>query len=88
MDTTTNKPAGTMDKHIYKLNKVIIDSVYDIICFLYPVKGTGTSCDFAHFYILETVTRLLYFGYLSVMHLRKTFGERYDSILECMRRSR
>jgi ubiquinol oxidase len=80
---TTNKPAGTMDERIYKLNKVIIDSVYDIICFLYPVKGTAR--DFARFYVLETVARVPYFGYLSVMHLRETFGERYDSMSERMR---
>jgi ubiquinol oxidase len=80
---TTNKPAGTMDERIYKLNKVIIDSVYDIICFLYPVKGTAR--DFARFYVLETVARVPYFGYLSVMHLRETYGERYDSMSERMR---
>jgi ubiquinol oxidase len=75
--------AGTMDERIFKLNKTIIDSVYDIICFLYPVKGTAR--DFARFYVLETVARVPYFGYLSVMHLRETFGERYDSMSERMR---
>jgi len=48
--------------------------LYDIICFFYPVKGTKR--DFARFYVLETVARVPYFAYLSVMHLRETFGER------------
>src|SRR5210317_1245096 len=30
---------GTMDEGIFKFNKQLIDTVYDIICFLYPVKG-------------------------------------------------
>lgn len=67
------KPA-MMDGGIYTFNKVLIDSVYNIICFFYPV--TGTDRDFARFYVLETVARVPYFAYLSVMHLRETFGER------------
>lgn len=63
-----------MDEDIYKFNKVVIDTVYEIICFFYPVKGTKK--DFRRFYVLETVARVPYFAYLSVMHLRETFGER------------
>jgi ubiquinol oxidase len=63
-----------MDEGVFKFNKVLIDSVYNIICFFYPV--TGTNRDFARFYVLETVARVPYFAYLSVMHLRETFGER------------
>ena len=58
----------TIDETIYNFNKVVIDTVYDIICFLYPVRGTER--DFARFYVLETVARVPYFAYLSVMHLR------------------
>ena len=61
------KPA-MMDEGIFKFNKILIDTVYDIICFFYPVKGTER--DFARFYVLETVARVPYFAYLSVMHLR------------------
>lgn len=75
--------ARTMDEGIYGFNKKLIDTVYDIICFLYPV--TGSDRDFARFYVLETVARVPYFAYLSVMHLRETFGERYDSMSERMR---
>jgi hypothetical protein len=63
-----------MDERIFNFNKIVIDTVYDIICFLYPV--TGGARDFARFYVLETVARVPYFAYLSVMHLRETFGER------------
>jgi hypothetical protein len=72
--------ARTMDEGIYGFNKKLIDTVYDVICFLYPVKGDER--DFARFYVLETVARVPYFAYLSVMHLRETFGERYDSMSE------
>jgi len=58
----------TIDDGVYKFNKAVIDTVYDIICFLYPVKGTER--DFARFFVLETVARVPYFAYLSVMHLR------------------
>mmetsp|Transcript_21404 Transcript_21404/g.28121 ORF Transcript_21404/g.28121 Transcript_21404/m.28121 type:complete len:324 (+) Transcript_21404:98-1069(+) len=77
------KEPELMDERIFKLNKVIIDTVYDIICFFYPVKGTER--DFARFYVLETVARVPYFAYLSVMHLRETFGERNDNQSERMR---
>lgn len=66
--------AKTMDERIYGFNKKLIDTVYDVICFLYPV--TGTERDYARFYVLETVARVPYFAYLSVLHLRETFGER------------
>ena len=58
----------SIDENIYNFNKAVIDTVYDIICFLYPVRGTAR--DFARFYVLETVARVPYFAYLSVMHLR------------------
>lgn len=72
-----------MDEGIYGFNKIVIDTVYDVICFLYPVKGNER--DFARFYVLETVARVPYFAYLSVMHFRETFGERYDSMSDRMR---
>ena len=72
-----------MDERIYNFNKIVIDTVYDIICLLYPV--TGGPRDFARFYVLETVARVPYFAYLSVMHLRETFGERTPGDSERMR---
>lgn len=72
-----------MDEIIYDFNKIVIDTVYEIICLLYPV--TGGPRDFARFYVLETVARVPYFAYLSVMHLRETFGERSPTLSERMR---
>jgi ubiquinol oxidase len=77
----------SLEPIVYYLNKVLIDMVYNIICSLYPV-GDGTtkhisSGAFVRFYVLETVARVPYFAYLSVLHLRETFGERtYSSIQE------
>lgn len=72
-----------MDDRIFGFNKFLIDAVYDVICLLYPV--TGGPRDFARFYVLETVARVPYFAYLSVMHLRETFGEREPGDSERMR---
>ena len=69
-------PAKKMDEGIFNFNKVLIDTVYDIICLLYPVRGNER--DFARFFVLETVARVPYFAYLSVLHLRETFGERHN----------
>lgn len=85
-DPTTDiqtRTARVMDDLVYDFNKVVIDTVYDIICILYPV--TGEKRDFARFYVLETVARVPYFAYLSVMHLRETFGERCPELSERMR---
>lgn len=79
----SEKEARLMDEGIFNFNKWVIDTVYDIICFIYPV--TGKARDFARFYVLETVARVPYFAYLSVMHLRETFGERSDVMSERMR---
>lgn len=53
-----------MDGGVFTFNKVVIDTVYEVICLLYPVKGNAR--DFARFYVLETVARVPYFAYLSV----------------------
>jgi hypothetical protein len=45
-----------IDENVYTFNKILIDTVYNVICFFYPV--TGTKRDFARFYVLETVARV------------------------------
>ena len=65
-----------MEKWIFHWNKSLVDTVYQLICFLYPVKGVPR--DYARFFVLETVARVPYFAYLSVMHFRETFGQRFD----------
>lgn len=57
-------PRAMMDGGVFTFNKVVIDSVYQVICLLYPVRGKPR--DFARFYVLETVARVPYFAYLSV----------------------
>lgn len=59
-----------LEERVYNLNKLIVDSVYKLICVLYDGN------DYARFFVLETVARVPYFAYLSVMHLRETFGSR------------
>jgi len=81
--TAPDAVANEMDEGIYNFNKIVIDTVYDVICFLYPV--TGGPRDFARFYVLETVARVPYFAYLSVMHLRETFGARDPGMGDRMR---
>ena len=72
-------PPAMLDEKLYTLNKVIIDTVKGAIDVIYDGN------DFARFYVLETVARVPYFAYLSVMHLRETFGERDDKNCERMR---
>lgn len=68
-----------MDEKLFAFNKKLIDSVYDIICVLYKDK------DYPRFFVLETVARVPYFAYLSVLHLKETFGERSPNYAEKMR---
>lgn len=72
-----------MDEGIFVFNKSVIDTVYSIICALYPVRGDDR--DYCRFFVLETVARVPYFAYLSVMHLRETFGDRSPLMSERMR---
>lgn len=80
---------NTLEPHVFHFNKILIDTVYNVICTLYPspksdattqnpVNEISQKC-FARFYVLETVARVPYFAYLSVLHLRETLGERQYS---------
>merc|ERR1719502_1399956 len=64
------KVPAELEQRVYDLNKFIVDTVYKAICFIYDGN------DYARFFVLETVARVPYFAYLSVMHLRETFGSR------------
>lgn len=65
---------NTMNSGIFAFNKVMIDTLYEIICTIYPVNGSKR--DYARFYVLETVARIPYFAYLTVLHFQETFGQR------------
>jgi len=77
-----------MEEGIYNFNKLVIDSVYDLICLLYSKndlrKHSIAECT-ARFYVLETVARVPYFAYLSVMHLRESLGSRVPGDKDRMR---
>ena len=73
-------PAGDgMDERIFALNEGLVGVTKGAIDALYEGR------DFARFYVLETLARVPYFAYLSVMHLRETFGDRKPGDSERMR---
>jgi ubiquinol oxidase len=73
-------PAGDgMDERIFVLNEGLVGATKGAIDALYEGR------DFARFYVLETLARVPYFAYLSVMHLRETFGDRKPGDSERMR---
>ena len=77
-DAKADAPLG-LDARLYGFNKLLVDVVKGGIDVLYR------NNDFARFYVLETVARVPYFAYLSVMHLQETFGERDPTFRDRMR---
>ena len=61
---------NALDARLYAFNKAMINVVKGAIDVVY--EGN----DYARFFVLETVARVPYFAYLSVMHLQETFGAR------------
>merc|ERR1712039_372395 len=77
-----------MDEGIFNFNKIVIDSVYKVICVLYSkddLKKNSISEITSRFFVLETVARVPYFAYLSVLHLRETLGFRDPDLNQRMR---
>jgi len=69
--------ARGLDERIFGLNRQLIDVVKGSIDAVYSYQDDGTLLqDVRRFYVLETVARVPYFAYLSVLHLRETLGER------------
>lgn len=82
------RAAAALDERVFNFNKLVVDTVYEAICLLYgknDLKAHPMDQIAARFYVLETVARVPYFAYLSVMHLRETFGEREPGDSERMR---
>ena len=77
-EVDADAPRG-LDARIYGFNKLLVDVIKGGIDVLYRDN------DFARFYVLETVARVPYFAYLSVMHLQETFGERDPTFRDRMR---
>jgi ubiquinol oxidase len=66
-----------LDENLFALNNLIISAVKGTIDGIYSFQDDGTlRHEVRRFYVLETVARVPYFAYLSVLHLRETFGER------------
>ena len=66
-----------LDERIFALNRLLIGTVKGSIDAVYSYQDDGTLLqDVRRFYVLETVARVPYFAYLSVLHLRETLGER------------
>ena len=51
-------------------------ATHSVHCHYFSWYTQGNDRDFARFFVLETVARVPYFAYLSVLHLRETFGQR------------
>ncbi|KAJ6367395.1 hypothetical protein OIU78_000035 [Salix suchowensis] len=65
-------PPTELDKWVVKLeqsvNVFLTDSVVTILDALYHDR------DYARFYVLETIARVPYFAFISVLHLYESFG--------------
>jgi ubiquinol oxidase len=68
-----------LDPRIYWMNKLTVDTIKGSVDMFYNGR------DFARFYVLETVARVPYFAYLSVLHCRETLGVRAPDLRERMR---
>ena len=59
------KPVVKLEKRI---NKVVVKSAVNVIDRIYKDR------DYARFYVLETVARVPYFSFVSVLHLYESLG--------------
>lgn len=65
-----------LPQHIQQLNKAIVSTVKDFIVFFYADRY------YARFHALETIARVPYFSYVSVLHLYETFGSRRCEVIK------
>ena len=68
MLTLCQKPIVPVRKIERRINKVAVGSAVKVIDKLYEGR------DYARFYVLETVARVPYFSFVSVLHLYETLG--------------
>ena len=59
-----------LEAPLYAFNRGMIDAVKGAIDVVYAGR------DYARFYVLETIARVPYFAYVSVLHLRESLGAR------------
>ena len=68
MLTLCQKPVTPVRKIEKRINKTLVGSAVKVIDKLYENR------DYARFYVLETVARVPYFSFVSVLHLYETIG--------------
>ncbi len=64
----------SVPKWVNEVNKSIVNSIKDLLAGQFEGKGR----DYARFYALETIARVPYFSYTSVLHLYETIGHFRD----------
>jgi hypothetical protein len=67
-----DRDAAALDAHLFAVNAALVGTVKGAIDRVYG----GHANAYARFYVLETVARVPYFAYLSVMHLYESLGRR------------
>lgn len=72
-DTVSTKFGRILDDNTKKLNYQFVHSIKSM---LFDILYSGTTLDryYARFYALETIARMPYFSYLSVLHFYETIG--------------
>ena len=68
MLTLCQKPIAPVRKIERRINKVAVGTAVKVIDKLYEGR------DYARFYVLETVARVPYFSFVSILHLYETLG--------------
>ena len=68
-------PPRGLDARLFGLNSALIESMKGGIDLVYKDR------DLARFLVLETVARVPYFAFCSVLHFRETFGERNTELI-------
>ncbi|GLU18174.1 hypothetical protein SLE2022_344880 [Rubroshorea leprosula] len=71
-ETQVNSPSSVLERWIIKIeqsvNIFLTDSVIKILDALYHDR------DYARFFVLETIARVPYFAFMSVLHMYESFG--------------
>lgn len=82
------------EEEMFEFNQKLIHKMFDVISWSHPTVDDGSTTtstvetfksDVARLHMLGTIVRIPYFAYLCVLHLRETFGVRYDSMTDQMR---
>jgi len=70
-ETPTTVFGRPIDDDAKEFNKAVVGTIKSV---LFDTLFAGKDRDYARFYALETIARMPYFSYLSVLHLYETLG--------------